>query len=156
MTKKRIRNMSDIQISDLSSILNESLLLSNIGLYNTTDKIQELRSDLKNLPAVLDKSTLDDFVDGKYDISLKQYTDMNTYNTVMNALYGNNSASKFQNTLNILTNSSEDSLANAKTFIDKMKENGMSNNTAVRTYSALQKYSLMSSLGNYSFVKAKA
>ena len=80
---------------------------------------------------------------------------MSTYSTMMNALYGNNSANKFQNTLNLLTNSAEDNLATAKTFVENMKANGMSNQTAVRTYAALQKYSLVSSFNKYNYVTAK-
>ena len=81
---------------------------------------------------------------------------MNTYNTMMTALYGNKSANTFQNTLNFLTNSPEDRLATAKSFVKSMKDNGMSTEKAVRTYTALQKYSLMSSFGNYNFIKASA
>ena len=89
------------EISDLSSILNESLLLTQVSKNNSSED-------------------------------------------------------KFQNILSILTDSEENNLATAKTFIEKMKANGMSNATAVRTYAALQKYSLMSSFGKYNFVNAKA
>lgn len=143
--------MSDI--SDLSSVLQESLLLSSVYNNGSADKLQAVQDKLNYLPTVLNKDTLTKLKNGEYDISLKEYTDMNTYNTMMTALYGNKSANKFQNTLNLLTNSTEDNLASAKSFIDKMKENGMSNETALKTYSALQKYSLMSSFGNYSFIK---
>ena len=110
---------------------------------------------MRNIPSVLDENTLTKLKNGDYEITLQEYTSMNTYNTMMTALYGDKSADKFQTILNIATNSAEDSFANAKAFVDKMKQNGMSNSTAVKTYAALQKYSLMSSFGNYSFVKAK-
>ena len=144
------------QVSDFSSILTESLQLRNYGFSdNNFEKIQAVRQKLNSIPSVLDENTLTKLKNGEYEISLKEYTDMNTYNTEMTALYGNRSANNFQNILNIATKSKEDSLANAKSFVDKMKQSGMSNSTAVRMYSALQKYSLMSSFGNYNFVKAK-
>ena len=147
--------MSDF--TDISSIMQNSLLLMNAGYTDSTDKLSEIQNRLNNLPSLLDKDSLTDIIDGKYDITLKEYTSLNTYNTMMEALYGNSSANKFQNTLNLLTNSPESNLANAKSFVEKMKENGMSNSSAVRTYAALQKYSLMSSaFGNYNFVNAKA
>ena len=144
------------QVSDLSSILTESLQLQNYGYSdNNSDKVQAIRQQLSNIPSVLDENTLTKFKNGEYEITLEEYTSMSTYNTMMTALYGNRSADKFQNILNIVTNSSEDSLANAKSFVDRMKQNGMSNSTAIKTYSALKKYSLMSSFGNYNFIKAK-
>ena len=75
---------------------------------------------------------------------------------MMTSLYGDKSASTFQNTLNILSKTPENELATAKSFVDKMREYGMSNKTAVKTFSALQKYSMMSSLGNYNFIKTNA
>jgi len=147
--------MSDF--TDISSIMQNSLLLMNAGYTDSTDKLSEIQNRLNNLPSLLDKDSLTDIIDGKYDITLKEYTSLNTYNTMMEALYGNSSANKFQNTLNLLTNSPESNLAKAKSFVEKMKENGMSNNSAVRTYAALQKYSIMSSaFDNYNFVNAKA
>ena len=144
--------MSDI--ADLSSIMQNQLLLLNANVKQT-DNLQDIQKQLSNLPSVLDKQTITGLVNGEYDISLKEYTSLNTYTTMMEALYGNSSANKFQNTLNLLTNSSETNLANAKSFIEKMKENGMSNKAALTTYTALQKYSLMSStFGNYNFVNA--
>lgn len=144
------------EISDLSSILQNSLLLYsyNNNENQSSDAFQEIQNRLGAMPSVLDEDFLTRLRNGEYEISLKEYTDMTTYNTMMSALYGNHSADPFQNTLNLLTGSTEDRLANAKSFIDKMKQNGMSNQSAVRTYSALQKYSLMSSLGNnYNYVK---
>jgi len=148
--------MSDIQLADMSSILTESLLLNNTGRTSSSeDKFQQFQTQLQNMPSILDESTLTKLKNGDFEISLQEYTSMNTYNTMMSALYGNNSANKFQNILNIMTDSDETDLATAKTFVDKMKANGMSNATAVRTYAALQKYSLLSSFGKYNYVNAK-
>ena len=142
------------EISDISSILQNSLLLySYNGDNQSTDALQTIQNRLNLMPSILDEDSLTKLRNGEFEISLKEYTNMTTYNTMMSALYGNHSANPFQNTLNLLTGSTEDRLANAKSFIDKMKKNGMSNQSAVRTYSALQKYSLMSSLGNnYNYV----
>lgn len=145
------------EISDISSILQNSLLLSSLNNKNDdeqSNRLQKIQDQLKNTN-ILDKNTISKFQKGEFEISLKQFTNMNTYSTMMNALYGNNSANTFQNTLNTLTNSAENNLATAKTFVENMKANGMSNGTAVRTYSALQKYSLVSSFNNYNFVTAK-
>ena len=145
------------EITDLSSIMQNQLLLFNINTSKATNNLQDVKNQLSNLPSILDKQTLTDLKNGKYEISLKEYTSFNTYSTMMEALYGNNSANSFQNSLNILTDSAETKLANAKSFIDKMKENGMSNKSALKTYTALQKYSLVSSaFTNYNFVNAKA
>ena len=142
-------------VTDLTSIMQNQLLLQNTG--SSTDNLLNAQNQLANLPSILDEQTLTYLKDGKYDISLKEYTSLSTYTTMMEALYGNNSANSFQNSLNLLTNSPENSLASAKSFIEKMKEKGMSNHSAVRTYAALQKYSLLSSaFTNYNFVNAKA
>jgi len=145
--------MSDL--SDISSIIQNSLLLTSYGVNSDSNKLQTIQEQLKGISSILDKDTLTKLKNGEYEVSLKEYTNMNTYNTMMTALYGNNSANSFQNTLGLLTNSAEDNLATAKTFVENMKANGMSNQAAVKTYAALQKYSLMSSFGNYNYVSAK-
>ena len=142
-------------LSDISSIIQNSLLLTSYGINNDNNKLQTIQEQLKGINSVLDKDTLTKLTNGEYEVTLKEYTNINTYNTMMNALYGNTSANTFQNTLNTLTNSAEDNLATAKAFVSSMKANGMSNQSAVKTYVALQKYSLMSSFGNYNFVNAK-
>ena len=145
------------QLSDLSSILNNSLLLSSyIKESIDSSKLQQIQKDVQEIPSILDKETITKLQNGEFGISLKEYTSMSSYNTMMNALYGNNSANKFQNMLNSFVNNSEADFATAKSFVDKMKENGMSEKTAVKTFIALQKYSLMSSVNNYNFVNAKA
>ena len=143
------------EVSDISSIIQESLLLGSVSKNGQSDKLQKVQDQIKNLPSFLDKDTLTKLKNGDYEVSLKEYTNMNTYNTMMSALYGNRSANTFQNTLNLITKSPKDELATAKTFVQTMKDNGMSTKTAVKTFAALQKYSLMSSFGNYNFVKAK-
>lgn len=142
-------------LSDISSIIQNSLLLTSYGINNDNSKLQAIQEQLKGINSVLDKDQLTKLTNGEYEVTLKEYTNINTYNTMMNALYGNSSANMFQNTLNTLTNSAEDNLATAKAFVSNMKANGMSNQSAVKTYVALQKYSLMSSFGNYNFVNAK-
>ena len=143
------------EISDLGYILQNCLRMYSVNNNSqSSDALTQIRNRLSYLPSVLDENSLTKLRNGDYDISLEEYTSMSTYNTMMSALYGNHSANPFQNTLNLLTASPEDSLANAKSFFDRMKSNGMSTKSAVRTYTALQKYSLMSNLGNnYSYVK---
>lgn len=148
--------LNNAQISSVSSVLTGSLLLTDYSKGISDTKLQNIKEQLSDLPSVLDKKTLQNLTNGEYDISLKQYTNMNTYNAVMSTVYGNNSANKFQSIIGFVTNSSEDNLATAKSFVDKMKEYGMSNNSAVKTYIGLKKYSLISSVGNYNFVNAKA
>ena len=145
------------EISDISSILKNSLLLANENKAASKTQAEIIKDRLNELPKTIDKQTLSILKNdnNEFGVSLKQYTDLSTYSTVMNTLYGNKSANKFQNTLNMLTDSADDELATAKAFINKMKENGMSNQNAVKTYSALKKYSLMTSLNNYNFVNSK-
>ena len=144
------------ELSDISSILQNSLLLTTLGdTSNNDNKLQTIQNELKNINSIVDKDTLTKLKNGEYELSLKEYTNMNTYTTMMTALYGDKSANSFQNTLDLITNSAEDNLATAKAFVDSMKANGMSNKTAIQTYAALQKYSLMSSFGNYNYVNAK-
>lgn len=150
------RNVDMSELSDISSLLKNSLLLTNVKTNGNKNQLQKFQEQMNNLPSVLDENTLTKLKNGGYEISLKEYTSMNTYNTMMTALYGNKTANTFQNTLNILTKTPEEGLATAKSFVNKMKENGMSNKTAVKTFAAMQKYSMMSSLNNYSFVNAKA
>ena len=144
-----------LEISDLSSLLQNSLLLRATDRNNNREnQLQQIQEQLDSIPSLLDKNTLKKLSNGEYGISLKKYTELNSYNTMMTMLYGDNSANKFQNTLNILTNSAENELATAKTFVKTMRENGMSPKTSVQTYVALQKYSILSSNANYSFVNA--
>ena len=144
-------------LSNVGSLIQNSLLLTNVNNNDKNQaKLKTFQEQLNNLPTVLDKDTLTKLKNGEFEISLKEYTNISTYNTMMTSLYGDKSASTFQNTLNILSKTPENELATAKSFVDKMREYGMSNKTAVKTFSALQKYSMMSSLGNYNFIKTNA
>ena len=53
----------------------------NTGFYpaGVSEKLDNINKQLKDLPKVLDKETLENFQKGEYDITLKEYTDMNTY-----------------------------------------------------------------------------
>ena len=149
--------MDMADLSNVGSLIQNSLLLTNVNNNDKNQaKLKAFQEQLNNLPTVLDKDTLTKLKNGEFEISLKEYTNISTYNTMMTSLYGDKSASTFQNTLNILSKTPENELATAKSFVDKMREYGMSNKPAVKTFSALQKYSMMSSLGNYNFIKTNA
>ncbi len=136
------------------SIENATVLKAS-GL--TVDRLENINNRLQNLPEVLDKTTLQQLVDGAFDISLEEYTDLSTYKTTMSALYGNRSASTLPDMLNtLLGNEKHASSPSAKDFIDKMRERGISNGSALKLYTALKTYSINSSLiTNNSFVSAK-
>lgn len=147
------------EINSMQSLLTQSLLANNLNLFSS-DKLDKINEELSNLPSVLDKDTLQNFKNGKYNITLREYSNLNTYKTMMTSLYGNSSANLFQNYLdNWFTDkdafNSEKTLANAKSFIEKLKENGVSNETALKTYNAFKTYSIVNSLNNYSYVSAK-
>lgn len=145
------------------SLLQDSLTeqlqsIVNKNKENTKNAFERLQENAQNIPSVLNKNTLQDLIDGKYDITLKDYTNLTTYNLMMSNLYGNNSANPFTNSLNNLLGTKENTLATAKTFVETMKERGLSNASALKMYSALQNYSTMSNLNilnNSSFVSAK-
>lgn len=136
--------LADSMIVSISSKIRES----------NNENLERLKKQMQSMPSVLSYDTLSKLKDGEYNISLKEYTTMSTYNTMMNSMYGNNSASPFQKYLNTFLKSDEDRLADAKAFVDKMRENGLSNSSATKMYSALKTYSLVSSFKNYNFVNA--
>lgn len=148
--------MSEINTinSLLTETLKERIYLPSIE-GNASDRLQEIKERLQNLPSVLDPSTLQKLRNGEYDISLREYSSMNTYRNMMEHLYGDKSADTFQNYLDSIFDSDEDKVANAKNFIEKMKKNGMSNSKALKLYTAIKTYSLVSSYKNYNFIKAK-
>ena len=123
------------------------------------DRLENINNQLKDLPAVLDKQTLQDLRDGRYDITLEEYTDLNTYRTVMNALYGNYSSNRLPSMLNSLLGNgiNNNNSVSAKDFISIMKERGLTSSSAIGLYTALRTYSITSSLigKNNSFVSAK-
>ena len=152
--------MSQIQFTDLS-VFNFSL--NNIPYSNSsktetsteTEEGKNIKGIMRNLPFVLNEKIQTEVQDGTYNITLKQFTDLTSYNNVMSSLYGNNSSDSFQNLLNKTLDTYEDNLANAKSFVDKLKSEGMTNKEAVNTYNALQKYSQMTSSNNYNFVNTQ-
>ena len=147
--------MSETQT--LNFLSSDALLANAYAKLNTSaeDRISELRKQMENIPSVLDTDTLSKLRSGDYGITLREYTTLNTYNNLMAVTYGNNSASPFQSLLNNYLETDDDKLANAKSFIDKLRDSGVSNSSARKLYSALQSYSLVSSFKNYNFVNAK-
>lgn len=142
-------------MSLIENVNNSYSAVENSTVSNRLDKINQ---QLKDLPAVLDKETLNKLRNGEYEISLKEYTDMNTYRTTMQALYGNSSANKFPSILNKFVGNQEDKVVSAKNFIERMEEKGVSKGSAIKLYTALKTYSATSSLLsgiNYNFVSAK-
>ncbi len=142
--------MSDIET--IRSQIANSVLNQSTKSETATERLERITKQLENLPSVASKSTLQDLIDGKYKITLREYTNLNSYRNVMNSLYGNKSANSFTNTINKILGKDEDddTLANAKTFVEKMKENGYSNSSAVKLYTALKSYSLISAIQNNS------
>lgn len=154
-----MQSIDTVSSSILADLLRESLSGS---LQNLTNKktpfdlwLEKFNDEGQSLSSIIDEDTLQEIADGKYDISLKQYTNMHTYNLMMSNLYGNNSANIFQNSLNNVLGSQENTIATAKTFVDTMRERGLNNSSALKLYTAIKSYSAMSSLSNFNFVDAK-
>ena len=122
-----------------------------------TDRLQDINKQLGDLPSVLDRQTLQELIDGEYDITLQEYTDMNTYKTTMSALYGNQSADRFPSMLNNIVGNNSNRNISAKEFIDIMRERGLTSTSAMGLYTALRTYSITSSLigRNSSYLSAK-
>lgn len=131
----------------------------NTGFYpvGVSEKLDNINKQLKDLPKVLDKETLENFQKGEYDITLKEYTDMNTYRTTMTALYGNSSANKFNSAINNYLGIKSDKTATAKEFIEKLEDKGVSKDSALKLYTALKSYTSMATMlgKTNSFVSAK-
>lgn len=154
-----MQSIDTVSSSILADLLRESL---SGNLQNLTNKktpfdlwLEKFNDEGQSLSSIIDEDTLQEIADGKYDISLKQYTNMHTYNLMMSNLYGNNSANIFQNSLNNVLGSQENTIATAKTFVDTMRERGLNNSSALKLYTAIKSYSAMSSLSNFNFVDAK-
>ncbi len=152
--------VNTVSSSILAELLKESVTekLQSLAENNESfaDKLAKLSNrSLSELPSIVDINTLKDLKEGKFDISLRQYTNLHTYNLMMSNLYDNTSANVFQKSLNNLLGTEENDIATAKTFVDTMRERGLSNQSAITLYSALKSYSLTSSIGNYNFVDAK-
>ena len=147
--------MSEIQ-SVSSNVI--EILLNSLSL--DVPKLQTNGLNLSHTPKssakTINEEALSRLAEGDYDISIKEYTNLSTYLSKMTAMYGNNSASSFQQSINRILNSGETSVSGAKSFIEKMKKNGISNTSAMKLYAALQSYSIVSNMGNYNFVNATA
>ena len=154
-----MQSVDTVSSSILADLLRESLTGNLQNLTNEKSPferwLEKFNDEGQSLSSIVDKDTLQDIADGKYDISLKQYTNMHTYNLMMSNLYGNNSANIFQNSLNNMLGLQENTIATAKTFVDTMRERGLNNSSALKLYTALKSYSAMSSLSNFNFVDAK-
>ena len=144
--------MSEIE-TVRNSLLNELTLRTNSE--TASQRFERIQTQMDKLPSILNKDILTKLKNGDYEISLKEYSDFNSYRTKLDALFGNNSANKFQNYLNKTVGQSDDFTANAKDFIEKMQNNGMTNKQSLKLYSALKSYSLVSNFKNYSFISAK-
>jgi len=145
-------------MSEIENVRN--IILSELNLTKksetASERIERIQKQMENLPSVIDKNGLTKLKDREFDITLKEYTDLNSYRIKMNALYGNSSDNQFQTYLNnTLNNNSDDTITKAKDFIDKMKDNGMSDIQALKLYSALKSYSVITGFKNYNFVNAK-
>ena len=140
----------------MSSIESVTASVSSSISLNGLDSINR---QLANLPAILDRQTLYDLANGEYDITLEEYTDMNSYRAAMNSLYGNYSANRFPSMLNSILGKGNQNNNNvsAREFIDIMRKRGLSNGSAIGLYTALKTYSINSSLigNNNSFISAK-
>ena len=142
--------------------MSSSLTLNNVFLVaqnSFSEKMVNLDSQMRSLPSVLDKETLNDLVEGEYDITLQQYTDMNSYRNSMQLIHGNNSANPVYSGLNRLmgNGSSNNTTVSASNFIERMKDRGLSETSAFSLYTAVRTYSINNSLlsANNSFVNAK-
>lgn len=118
---------------------------------NSNSVVSRLRNaHVQNNQTAMDLYSLlsdDDYYEEDSGMTIKQFTNLNSYLTVMNSLYGNSSASKFQQALsNVLNAGKNNQITNAQTFIQKMRENGLSNSSATKMYKALNSYSLVSNM----------
>lgn len=137
----------------------DSLTMNNVFLTaqnGVAEKLANLDKQMQGLPSVLDEETLNNLVEGEYDITLKEYTDLNTYRNTMGALYGANSANPLYSRLNTLMGNNNNTAVSAKTFIENMRERGLSDEGALNLYTAMRTYSVTNTLlGNNSFVNAR-
>ncbi len=143
----------------MSSI--ESLTLNNLFLTaqnGMSEKVENLNKQMQNLPSVMDRETLEDLINGKYEITLQEYTSINNYRNSMKLLFGNNSANPLYSGLNALMGKGyyDNTAVSAKTFLDNMRQKGLSNETALNLYTAMKTYSINNTLlKNNSFISAK-
>ena len=143
-------------MSGIESI-NNSQILSFYNNDKISDELKKIETTLKDLHTVLDIETLGKLKDGEYDITLEEYSTMNSYRVQMKALYGSNSSSKFPKMLNNYLGKNENDKISAKDFISNLKDLGVETKDAVKIYGAMKSYSVSSSLLNNknSFITAK-
>ena len=123
---------------------------------SVADRLDAINNRLDNIPKILDVETLDKLKNGEYEVSLREYTDMNSYRAAMTVLYGNFSANRFNSVLKNLFGYNDDFTFSAKNFLDRMEEKGISNGNALKMYTALKTYSVNSSLFDKNcFISAK-
>lgn len=140
-------------VSIISSITNTNLYYSSA----VSEKLDEINTQLKDLPAVLDTQTLEKLQNGEYDITLEEYSNMNTYRMMMSALYGNSSANGLSSAMNRYLGYSNNRNISARDFIQGLEERGVSRDSALKLYTALRSYTSMSTMlgQRNSFVSAK-
>lgn len=133
-------------MSSIGFVTNSSnLAVESFYSDSIQNKLDKIESDLKDLPALLDPTTLQKLKDGEYEITLEEYHNMSSYRTTMSALYGNSSASKFPSLLNNLFETEDVQISSAKEFLEKMEERGIKKESALKLYTAMKSYSAMSS-----------
>ena len=154
-----MQSIDTVSSSILEELLRQSVTQKLQNLTNNNSPFETWLDTLMDkddpLSSIVDKDTLQGLIDGEYNISLEGYTDMHTYNLMMSNLYGNNSLSIFQSSINNLLGNNDNTIASAKTFVDTMRERGLSNASALKLYTAIKSYSAMSGLSNFSYVDAK-
>ena len=130
-------------MSSIGFVTNNSDTIEKIYPKSISDRLDKINEELKELPTVLDSSTLQKLKDGEYEITLEEYNSMSSYRTTMSALYGNSSASKLPSMLNNLLVNEEKEVTSAKDFLDRMEENGIEKKAALKLYNAMKSYSVM-------------
>ena len=120
-----------------------------ITINNNSEKINKTddKTDSENLTS-----------NDKFEITLEDYTSLNSYETVMNSLLKGNSTNNLPSFLNNFLGNKTDEIINAKSFIDNMKDLGVSTDKAVKIYGAMKSYSVTASLiqnNKNNFVNAK-
>ena len=144
-------------MSSIGFISNNNI--SSMDLFysdSIEQKLDRINGELKDLPSVLEPSILQKLKDGEFEVTLKEYNDLNSYRTTMSALYGNSSASKLPTMLNNLLIDKEEHISSAKDFIEKMQERGLAKGSAIKLYTAMKSYSIMNTYLNFnnSYVNA--
>lgn len=122
--------------------------------------LKRLNQEFDSFPSVIDKSIIGELgkiQSGEGQVSLNGYTSLDSYQTIMNSLYGDSSAEKFNSTLNKLIDKTDDTKTTVKEFINKLGEMGVEKNSARKLYTALKAYTApgVEVTNNNSFVSAK-